>query len=63
MSYHMDKFKKGVILEDESALQAISNASSTETKELCKIIYNLQFISTHTVLQWIPSYCNITGND
>ena len=38
-------------------------STSRETKECCTIISDLQNTGKQIVLQWIPSHCNITGND
>ena len=64
LSNHVDKFNKAVILVDSKpAIQAILNVSSTETRECCKIISHLQNIGKHITIQWIPSHCNIAGNE
>ena len=57
-------FSKAVILRDsKAAIHAHPKSDMYLTKEYCKIIFQLQNIGKQIVLQWIPSHCDISGNE
>ena len=56
--------KKVVIFSDAlSVLQALNNPKCTELNDLSSSLKTLRQSTEKTVLQWIPSHCNIKGNE
>ena len=55
---------KIVIFSDAlSVLQALPNCRNKEMNSLASALSSLQHSTELTVLQWIPSHCNIPGNE
>ncbi|KAK7097552.1 uncharacterized protein [Littorina saxatilis] len=53
-----------VIFSDAlSVLQAVQNSRNKELNTLASALTNLQQSTEQTVIQWIPSHCNIQGNE
>ncbi|XP_070181840.1 uncharacterized protein [Littorina saxatilis] len=53
-----------VIFSDAlSVLQAVQNPRNKELNTLASALTNLQQSTEQTVIQWIPSHCNIQGNE
>ncbi|XP_070180464.1 uncharacterized protein [Littorina saxatilis] len=44
-------------------LQAVQNPRNKELNTLASALTNLQQSTEQTVIQWIPSHCNIQGNE
>ena len=67
MTLHSEKFTNAILLIDsKSSIQAIANNEPAKTPEIqeCREIYQtLQTKQKKIVLQWVPGYCNIDGND
>ncbi|KAK7090611.1 hypothetical protein V1264_010383 [Littorina saxatilis] len=56
--------RKIVIFSDAlSVLQALSNPQNQDVSELATALTTLQQSTEKTVIQWIPSHCNIQGNE
>ena len=53
-----------VIFSDAlSVLQATTNPHNKDLNELVDALHNLQLSTEKTVIQWIPSHCDIQGNE
>ena len=46
-----------------SVLQAVQNPQNKDLNSLVSALARLQQATEHTIIQWIPSHCNIAGNE
>ena len=67
LALHTEKFTNAVILSDsKAAIQSIANSAlptSEETFNCQQILDQLASQDKTLMLQWIPSHCEIAGND